>query len=280
MSHENFKVLACEHLGKYKTDVLKIDEDGVFQLRDRDIPKSHILPIRYREKNVLSMYRERFFASEYSNIDFHQFFHHLNSSQALCINLFYPLIAELRHDVFLSYLNLERQDEFHSQFEKDSELENSERRTSFDYYLVASEKRRLFVEVKYTENGFASAKPDKYHRDKFLKTYLPLVTANSRYLTPQCQQESVFLRHYQLLRNLIHISETDIVVLLFPFANSEVLRQSRYAQENLLTPLGRDKLKVVYLEEIIAYFESEFTGSELGNYYRDFRLKYLPPTML
>jgi hypothetical protein len=94
----SFRNMACEHLAQYKVHALGMQEDGLFHHRGRGIPKAHILPIVHRDRNILESYRVRFWSSTYSQVRLHRFFHHLNSSQALCINLFYPLIDN-GHDI-------------------------------------------------------------------------------------------------------------------------------------------------------------------------------------
>lgn len=272
----NFRNLACRHLSQYKVDVLGVSENGIFHYRGRDIPKTHILPINDRDQNILKKYRDHFFSSDYAQIKFHQFFHHLNSSQALCINLFYPLIAENALDLFLKYLGVASNSEIRSLFEKESEIEKAVRSTSFDFYIQLAKTSKFFVEVKYTEDGFGKAKNADEHRHKFHKTYLPLLIDKSAFLVSECQDEALFLSHYQILRNLVHINDTDHVVLLFPSSNSAVAEESIYARDQLLTATGSDKLKIVFLDEFISFLENKCTDSPLDGYYQEFRAKYLP----
>lgn len=272
----NFRNVVYDHLSQYKVNVLGIKESGTFHYRGNDILKAHILPIRHREKNLLEKYRNHFFSSDYSQINYHQFFHHLNSSQALCINLFYPLIAENSLDLFIDYLGITSGSTVYSVFEKESEIENTTRRTSFDFYVQLDGTTNIFVEVKYTEDGFGKAKLDEHHREKFRATYLPLLVEKSEFFTPQCQEEELFLNNYQLLRNLVHISNTDLVVLLSPSANTAVLKESRYAMEHFLTPKGRERLYIVYLDELVSFLETEGARKSFGSYYQEFRIKYLP----
>jgi hypothetical protein len=273
----NFRDFVCAHLSGYKVDVLGVTEDGIFRYKGRDIPKSHILPAGNSDRNILERYRQSFFESEYSKIKFHQFFHHLNSSQALCINFFYPLIVENKLVLFLKFLGLDSATDLTSEFEKDSDLEMAKRRTSFDFYARLDGARNIFVEVKYTESGFAAAKKDDEHRKKFRETYLPILLEKSTYLVPECRDESVFLDHYQVLRNLVHVNETDFVVLFFPAANARVAEEAAYARDHLLTDKGKERLRIVFLDQIVSYLETECAGSVLDGYYQEFRTKYLPP---
>lgn len=272
----DFRKWAYEHLSQYKVDTLGIEGDGVFHYRGREVPKAHILPHPQGNKNILEQYREHYFASEHGDIKFHQYFHHLNSSQALCINLFYPMIAERSLDHFMSYLGLPEGLDLLPVFEKESDIEDAARRTSFDFYVKQEPVGNVYVEVKYTEDGFASAKDDEEHRKKFTETYLPLVKQKSSFLIPECQECDLFLKHYQVLRNLVHMSEDDCVVLLFPSGNKKVLDEAVFARDHLLTDAGRTRLKIVLLAEFAEYLEEKCVGSKLDGYYHSFREKYLP----
>lgn len=273
----SFHNLVCEHLAQYKLDVLGVKEDGFFHYRGRDIPKSHILPIKHRDTNILERYRAQFWSSKYANIKLHRFFHHLNSSQALCINLFYPLIAENALGFFLQFLGIEPKVDLRALFEKESDIEVAARRTSFDFHIQLSMTSNVFIEVKYTEAGFGQAKNDDEHRGKFHKTYLPLVK-KSLFLMRGCQEEAFFLTHYQVLRNLVHISHNDYVVLLFPSANTVVAKEAVYARDEFLTDAGRTMLRIVFLDEIVLFLEDQCAGGPLDGYYQVFRKKYLPRT--
>jgi len=266
----------CVHLSKYKTNILKVSENGIYHHQGRDLSKSHILPQRFQEKNIIEQYRPHFFSSEYAQIKFHKYFHHLNSSQALCINLFYPMITENALNLFLQFMGIPLTLNSQAIFEKDSDLEVAQRKTSFDFYLQTEKSSKVFVEVKYTEDGFGHAKNDTEHREKFQKTYLPMLSEKQQYLSPECLNEELFLKHYQVFRNLVHMSDTDYVVLLFPSANAVVRREADYARENFLTDKGRERLKIVYLDEFILFLENQCVKLPLDGYYQAFRSKYLP----
>lgn len=272
-----YRDLVLEHLSAYKVDALGIEEDGIFNYRGNEIPKSHILPLADKDRNIIEKFREKYFSSQYSNIKLHRFFHHLNSSQALCINLFFPLIALNRLHLFWSFLGLDGAADLFPLFEKESDIEKTARKTSFDFFVSGGDSK-VFVEVKYTENGFGKAKNDEEHRRKFENTYLPILKQKSSFLMPQCSQSDFFFSHYQLLRNLVHVSETDYVVLLFPSANTEADREAYFAYTDLLTDAGRDRLKIVYLEEFVPFLEKQTAGTGLEGYFKIFQEKYLPDT--
>jgi hypothetical protein len=263
----------------YKVTYLGVKEAGLFKYRGKTLKMSHILPRRHREMNILEEYRSRFFASESSRIKLHRFFHHLNSSQAMCINLFYPLIAEDLLTLVTSFLGIPSACDLISSFEKESPVEAAVRRTFFDFHIQHSRSHEIFFEVKYTEHGFAKAKKDEEHKQKYKDTYRPLLH-RSVYLADICQDETFFLNHYQVLRNLVHIGETKQLVLLFPAGNSAVRSEADRAFKEFLTDAGRSKVKIVLLEDLLSYFESECSQRPIAHYYDMFRRKYLPSKLL
>ncbi|GAI49533.1 unnamed protein product, partial [marine sediment metagenome] len=87
-----------------------------------------------------------------SKISFHKYFHHLNSSQALCINLFFPLIVEEKLDVILELLEIPKNTITNACFEKESDIEivaGTDRKTNFDFYLQLANDRPKTSFCKY-----------------------------------------------------------------------------------------------------------------------------------
>ncbi len=271
----NFRETAYKQLATYKTDILKVAENGIYKGDGKQRP--HILPIEKFKLNILEEFRDDFWESEYSKIKRHMYFHHLNSSQAMCINLFFPLIAERALNLIMEHLNLEEGVNLKATFEKESDLEEAARRTNFDFHLQCSNSTctDIFFEVKYTENGFGKAKADDEHKQKFCATYLPLVT-RSKYLSKECLNESFFLNHYQLLRNLVHVDNTKYVVFLFPSANLAAKKEAEDVFKRLLSDSGKNMVKTVYLEDFVTFLETKKLKESLSRYYPAFRKKYIP----
>lgn len=267
----NFRDKACAHLSDYRQRVLGLPK-GFFVYRGRTISKGHILPRKYARHNILDPYRDQFFASEYGKIKLHQYFHHLNSSQALCINLLFPALAEGQSGALITALGLRIKQPFQPRFESESTVEVAKRRTSFDFHLK-TEDEDVFVEVKYTEDGFGAANDDDEHRQKFVDTYSPLLKA-SRFLTRPCHDRTFFLRNYQVLRNLVHITENSRVVFLFPKNNDVVAEQAAQARDHYLTEQGKQRLHIVFLEEFLPKLVEALGAHPLGQHYDAVWRKY------
>lgn len=264
-----------DHLSKYKKVALKIEEKGAFNHQGRELYYDHILPKRHKELNILEPYRDSFYDSLYSNITFHKYFHHLNSSQALCINLFYPLIVEGRLDLVLKILDLLEMDITHAQFEFESDLENNDgRKTNFDFYMKVLGSIRIYIELKYTEQKFGSAKNNQAHVDKYLETYLPLLRDN-RFIKDEFKTMEHFLGNYQIMRNLAHLGESDYVVFLYPEANRTIHEHAKRAFDEILTEEGTGRLKLVSLVEIVEYLFDHMSGDRTKKHFDEFKRKYM-----
>jgi hypothetical protein len=270
-----FKENVMNSLDVYRREELGISEAGVFRYKGRDLIKEHILPVNFKAHNIIENYRKSFYASSSSKIDFHRFYHHLNSSQALCINLFFPLMVENKLSLILDQLNIPKQAITEATFEKESDIESgSGRKTNFDFYLRLEDNTRVYFEIKYTESEFGKAKKDDEHRLKFTGTYLPLVK-NNDYIKPAYKSVDSFLDSYQIMRNLCHIDEKSFVVFVYPKANKKIHSQAESVPDNILTELGQNKFRALVLETAIDELLRQVETEKLEDHYQEFKDKYL-----
>lgn len=271
----NFQEMVKCSLGTYRKENLGIQDAGEFRYRGRDIPKEHILPTEYMTSNIIKDIRDDFYSSSISHIDFHKYFHHLNSSQALCINLFFPLIFEEKLHLILDLLGIPKDPITDACFEKESEMETGVgRKTNFDFYLRLSKATKVYFEIKYTESEFGKAINDSEHRAKFANTYLPLLKDNG-YINPEFRDANRFLDSYQIMRNLCHIGEHSFVVFIYPEANHKIHNQAQTAREINLTDEGRSKFRILTLESTIDEILKQVQTSRLKKHYQEFKVKYL-----
>src|SRR5690554_5844337 len=98
-----FKNKIYKHLSNYKKEHYPDLLNGKWR---SGLEKEYILPQSHSDLNIIHNYRNEFLNSEYARIKRHMYFHHLNSSQAMCINFFFPLIQECMLEVILVYLGL------------------------------------------------------------------------------------------------------------------------------------------------------------------------------
>jgi len=222
MKFEEFKENVFKHLAEYKEQELSISKMGYWKGK----PYGHILPKEMENRNILAHYLTSFFSSEIRNIKFHRYFHHLNSSQAMCINFFFPLFIERRLEFVTDFIGFKNEVvDFRSvQFEKESEIDgiNNRRPTQFDFYFETESGKRFFFETKYTEYGFGSAKDDSDHRDKYKEVYMPHL---SRVVHPEYSEVRTFFKYYQIIRNLIHIDKDSYMTIARLLERLSLLRK-------------------------------------------------------
>jgi hypothetical protein len=271
MAGETFRSQTLRRLTLYKRDVLKIHEDGIWLKNQRAYP--HILPISERRLNILPAFRDEFwkwFADK--EIRLHGDFHHLNSSQALCFNLFFPFLMQRDQGVapILKALSLAGSPIAGASFEF---VPDNIEGTNFDFMIPLDAGRRVYFEVKYTESRFGSAKEDDEHLRKFHSIYSSRTAA--RFEVPFCTP-SGFLKNYQILRNLWHLDLTsgDTAVFLFPRANKSLGRAEGTVRSCLLERF-RSRVIVAYIEDLVSALSSDPQVGESKDALSQFRQKYL-----
>jgi len=268
-----FQQQAKRWLSSYKRDVLKVEEDGAWVKNKECYP--HILPQQQYRLNILSSVKDEFwnwFADQ--RIQRHSDFHHLNSSQALCFNLFFPLMMGGGKGLalLLSVMGIAAIPGTPASFEFQPD---SDEGTCIDFSLPLQSGARVNFEIKYTETEFGSAKADTAHSEKFKTTYKPRLTG--RFEESFCS-EAKFLEHYQIIRNIWHLNEAagDIAVFLFPKANTRLSRGEETIRTCAVEPF-RSRIRILYLEDLVHRLLEQLkpTHTTRRRQLEEFRFKYL-----
>ncbi|MDD3234847.1 MAG: hypothetical protein PHH43_00790 [Candidatus Cloacimonetes bacterium] len=263
----NFDKEAKEHLKKYKLNNPEIRAymPGISKLNEMThefITSDHILPIpsfkptAAIKPNLLTGYREQFLNSKLSRIKYHEKAHHLNSSQIMCINFFFPFWFERKLEIVLKALGLplssdEQIDYNRVCFEKKSIIDYCKRTdtaTSFDFYIPIASKREarersVYFEIKYCEKTFGI----KEINENSIKLYDRIYRGHAeRVLSPMLHHPEAFLSNYQIARNLIHIDSdnNDYVVLIYPSLNEDIANQCSKVRSSYLKECNVDYLIV------------------------------------
>lgn len=264
-----------QKLGIYREKNLGISEAGIFRYRGKNLSKEHILPLEFTKFNIIENYREEFYSSTKAQINFHKYFYHLNSSQALCINLFFPLIFENKLNLLLELLGIPISEPIESCFEKESQIEiGNGRKTNFDFFIQLPEGTKIYFEIKYTEEEFGKTKDDNEHKDKFKETYQPLLK-NNAFIKKEYHEMSSFFDKYQIMRNLCHIDEHSYVIFVYPIENTKVHNQALFAQNELLTDKGKKNFQIMPIQTIVNNILKNESAEKIQNHYGNFNEKYL-----
>ena len=208
----------------------------------------------------------------------HRYAHHLNSSQVLCYEFFRPLLKKVGDTLVakdsemqkvLGAMGLPAGAFLGAKAEFEKEFDDGEG-TNFDFYLESEDgKSRLFVEVKYTEQGFGTCVDNRSHRDKFERTYLgmlrgaPCLNDSAHFMTRH--DFPVMRKYYQLFRNTVRVlGENDYVVFLYPGANTIAEYQFDTFRERFVADAKSDHVLKVHLEDLGACMGERFREKFFG----------------
>jgi len=259
------------HLANYARTRLGIFEEGTF--RGKSYP--HILPTELRFRNFLEPVRAELQAYLKGNpgIKLHQYFHHLNSSQAFAFNFFYPFFAAggKTARALSTVLGVDA-DVMSWAFEV---VPDATENTNVDVAWQIPGGATVFCEVKLSEANFGTAKNDEEHRDKLASTYRPRLAG---FVSDELLEEQVFFSHYQLLRNvsLMAGSAKDQLLLLMPRANESLAPQLKTVLAGT-QPRVRNRIHVAYIEDsLTALMTSRSVTPELRSYASSLWEKYVP----
>ena len=108
----NYQDEIKKHFGDRKLSLFnqKI-EDGKWRNSEKKYP--HILPKEQQILNLLPTYRialNSYLENNKSKLKKHIYFHHLNSSQAMCLNFFFPFFEENELELILKFLGFDNEE--------------------------------------------------------------------------------------------------------------------------------------------------------------------------
>ena len=263
------------HLTQYKRDVLGVEEDGVWVMKNETRP--HLLPISEMWLNILPLIRDDFreyFACADPKLKLHRDFHHLNSSQAMGFNLFFPIIRSEEWDRLLKAILCSNEQVLGHKFEH---VPDPIEFTNLDFWMKRADSSEVHIEVKLTETAFGRVSPtSEVHLEKLKNTYRNRLDGK----IGSDASDAVLLEHYQLMRIVsgLNLSRSDEAVVIAPAANVSIRRQFNLFQDRLLPSIA-SRVRLVALESVVAALtESEIVKqAEFAGSYEEFKTKYLIP---
>ena len=257
-----------------KNHLIKMFPECKFWGKFRGVDKSHILKKKQDVVKLLLDTRLRsieecgkLFSGGVAR--FHQYAHHVNSSQIFCLNLFAPLLiledsyralSKLLKLMGVSFTGAITEAVFEYVPRKKGD------RTNFDFYVKTEFKEEAFFEIKYTEQGFGAPSNGSFkeHEIAFYKN----LCNDSCYL--QCFSDDIekkFLdANFQVWRNIGHVkdSQKQYSVFIFPERNQQLMRKFPFEAVD-----GMKRVLVVYSEQIITLAQKAFVGDcNLLEYYK------------
>ena len=203
-----------KHLARYAMRRLGVQEMGVYDGREY----AHVLPYRQRYLNFLEGIRAELqdYLLAKPEIKLHRYFHHLNSSQAFALNLFFPYFSAGGANATALTMALGVQSDV-ADWAFEAVPDTSEG-TNVDVAWQTGAGAKVYCEVKLSEAGFGTAKNDSRHQEKLAKKYVPSLKdlVSAKLLVPD-----LFFQNYQLLRNVALLAgrPDDRLLILLPREN-------------------------------------------------------------
>lgn len=268
----SYQMALKKHLAEYKANRLGVREAGIYRKTDRAY--QHLLPSNLRYLNLLESIRAEFreYLRHNPTVRLHPDFHHLNSSQALTFNLFYPFLSaggEAARLIAQALGLVGDIREWHFEYVPDAE-----EGTNVDVAWENSGDIWAFCEVKLSESEFGGAKADQRHEKKFNEIYSPRLRG---LVDERLLEFDEFCRHYQLLRNisLLATHADSHVVFLIPEQN-DALSPALHAVLDSLAASVRHRVHVAYLEKVLVSIKNHSTlNPELKLYAAQLQDKYV-----
>jgi hypothetical protein len=217
------------HLAAYKRAALGAAEEGGWASAGQPYP--YIVPADKRHLNLLAGYRAGIvgWLARRQDLRLHRDFHHLNSSQAMGFNLFWPAVASPAGRAALA------QALGTAPIMATSPLFESEpdpvERTHFDLHLHTQDGGQLFFELKLSERQFGNTRADAVHIARLGDVYLERLQAR---VPPALLAPAAFAARYQLLRGLSHLAtDADRLFLVMPRGNVTLHAQAEAFRREL-----------------------------------------------
>lgn len=261
------------HLVEYKTRCLGELWPGTFVCRGTVPQYDHIFPVEHKWLNILESFRTDIlqYLSERPAIKLHRYFHHLNSSQAFALNVFFPYLEKGGSSQLLAALGSTGQ----LSYWEPEYIADAVEGTNVDMTWLTG-GMRTYCEVKLSEQEFGSAQNDEAHRVKLERIYRSILTGSC---APELLQPEKFFQHYQLFRNVWLVARESGSQLVFfvPRANTKIWHQL-VALLGLLTPPLAARVRAVAVEDVLgALVSSTRLTSSLNGYAEMLIEKYVPP---
>lgn len=249
----------CIKYADYKKEIMKCladsktwEQNGFWERNGKRTEKAHILPLNGNPNNAINRADaiKRFLGFDctpyFPNgfVGLHQYAHHINSSQLLCLMYFSNLInnqfkaTQELIDFMKKAFNIVITTEAKCHFEyKEKNVnkyifdifgEKEYEGTSFDFHIKDKDVE-IFFEIKFTEDGFGNAKKDTNGRHECkAKKYVELLPESLKRITTTDD----ILKYYQLFRNIIRAEDKSKYVIFITDQNNPSTNKEIYEFKN------------------------------------------------
>lgn len=143
--------------------------------------------------------------------------------------------------------------------------------SNFDFYVALQKGHRVLFDIKYTESEFGKVERDDTHFKKYNEIYKPRLLSIVR---PEYLTLDFVFDHYQIIRTLSYIDDITTVVFLFPKENQSLMEAKNIILK-ILQPKKQQKVRIVFLEEIITKIISARYLEHIKPHFEKFKEKYI-----
>lgn len=275
----NRKEIQYKNLVSYKYDYLNYYKSGDYEKKDyktggikNEGKRAHILDFADRKRNFIGFSQNsRYYQSieaEFLKLQENRKTHnskawntpdinHLNSSQGFAISFFQPLILD---KIFMGNV---------SEYEYEKVFDEKEG-TNFDLWTKDGDIETVY-EVKLSETSFGNAKTDERHIKKYHEIYEP----NLKELCEKELSMNQFFESYQIFRNMLFVLKDNAKCnFVYPKSRKDLTARIMLAKE-YLKPEYRERVNIIYVDEIVNQIMEGDYSKELRKYFNEFKSKYL-----
>jgi hypothetical protein len=274
----NYQDKIKTHLIAYKENRFVGITHGLWRNNPDNILK-YAFVSKYDNNNLIETFQKEYLEYEKAidtKIRRHMYFHHMNSSQAMCINFFYPLYKENCLELITDFLGFKNEKVKCKsvRFEETSKIDSIKgyRPTNFDFYFETETGKKFFFEIKYTEYEFGKASGNIDHNNKYENVYNTGTIFNP--IQYEYKEKSMFFKNYQIIRNLIHVAEDSYVVFIYPKDNTKIKKQAFQAKIKILQEPFSEHLLNIEWEDLYKEVNAKVKLSSLKNQMEEFGKKY------
>jgi hypothetical protein len=295
MNYQEWKRSRIRKLGKYKYEVLKIQENGICYNDDgtpildkksgEPLSLPSVLPVeineQYKWQNIIpSEYKSDIIQTIIDKkIELHNDFHHLNSSQAFCFNLFFPILIE---DEYKYIDNSEEITEKTYAFEH---IINKKEKTCYDLFINNSKHGiKKGYEIKYTEFTPNERTETQKNKDAVKYSKDNYKIAFEKYRMPEIRKYfdkdigmNEFYSYYQIYRYIINTYEKDMLMFyVFPKDRPQWREIVEIKMSELRKDFDRKKINFIIVDDFIHKITDKYkTNNKIQLHYALFQKKYL-----
>lgn len=267
MNYEKWYLLIKQHLADYKNKILGCNEKGMYLKNHKFY--DHILPFAFANKNYIDNADINALKKDQKHIDWH----HLNSSQTLCVNFFSILKRSHNQEdlsKLISYICHKSIEVESSSFEY-VPVPNS---TNFDFYILDKKGRSYYFEIKYTENGITKKGGGSNPHNAFNTFYKQDILVNKSF--SNVSEDTFMNKHYQAYRNMVKGKNNDYSIFITMKSNRSTYSELQNALSDLKVESPKN-IVLLYWEDFIDNVLDLFKDNdELVAHFKEFKRKYIP----